>query len=127
MKHTLRCMKNEAGFAYEAWLRHTESFCVLLFIDVADVCFMATKLTLHIRQGECFIFLPIPSRFSGFSFLPMLLLVQIWHNTTHDKKVFTNGTFCDIIIKTKRVGKLACQRASEDCSASVLRIAKRSA
>ena len=67
MKHTLRCMKNEVGFAYEAWLRHTESFCVLRFIDVADVCFMATKLTLHIRQGECFIFLPIPSRFSGFS------------------------------------------------------------
>jgi hypothetical protein len=48
-------MKNEVGFAYEAWLRHTESFCVLRFIDVADVCFMATKLTLHIRQGECFI------------------------------------------------------------------------
>ena len=26
-----------------------------------------------------------------------VILVQIWHNTTHDKKVFTNGTFCDII------------------------------
>ena len=25
MKRTLQCMKNEAGFAYEAWLRHTES------------------------------------------------------------------------------------------------------
>ena len=24
MKHTLRCMKNEVGFAYEACLRHTE-------------------------------------------------------------------------------------------------------
>ena len=24
-------------------------------------------------------------------------LVQIGHNTTHAKKVFTNGTFCDII------------------------------
>ena len=24
MKHTLRCMKNELGFAYEACLRHTE-------------------------------------------------------------------------------------------------------
>ena len=29
--------------------------------------------------------------------LSRLFLVQIWHNTTHDKKVFTNGTFCDII------------------------------
>ena len=55
MKHTIRCMKNEVGFAYEACLRHTESFCVLRFIDVADVCFMATKLTLRIRQSECFI------------------------------------------------------------------------
>ena len=51
----LRCMKNEVGFAYEACLRHTERGSVLRFIDVADVCFMATKLTLHIRQGECFI------------------------------------------------------------------------
>ena len=31
------------------------------------------------------------------------------------------------IIKTKRVGKLACQQASADCSASVLRTAKQSA
>ena len=59
--------------------------------------------------------------------LNRLFLVQIWHNTTHDKKVFTNSTFCDIIIKTKRVDKLACQRASADCSASVLRLAKQSA
>ena len=26
-----------------------------------------------------------------------VILVQIWHNTTHDKKVFTNSSFCDII------------------------------
>ena len=25
MKHTYRCMKNEASFAREAWLRHTEN------------------------------------------------------------------------------------------------------
>ena len=31
MKHTLRCMKNEVGFAYEACLRHTEKLvCALL-------------------------------------------------------------------------------------------------
>ena len=46
---------------------------------------------------------------------------------THAKKVFTNSSFYDIIIKTKRVGKLACQRASADCSSSVLRLAKQSA
>ena len=26
-----------------------------------------------------------------------MILVQIWCNTTHDKKVFANGTFSDII------------------------------
>ena len=62
----LRCMKNEVGFAYEACLRHTERGSVLRFIDVADVCFMATKLTLHIRQGECFILFAVLFTFHCF-------------------------------------------------------------
>ena len=39
----------------------------------------------------------ILSAFSFFLFLSMLYLVQMWYNTTHAKKVFTNRTFCDII------------------------------
>ena len=73
MKHTLRCMKNEVGFAYEACLRHTERGSVLRFIDVADVCFMATKLTLHIRQGECFILFAV--LFTLWEFYVIILYV----------------------------------------------------
>ena len=57
-----------------------------------------------------------------------MILVQIWRNIicddTHDVHEIARKTHDN---QTKRVGKLACQRASADCSTSVLRTAKQSA
>ena len=53
----LRCMKNEAAFGYEAWLRHTENLeCASL--HASENClairerFVATKLPLHICEAN---------------------------------------------------------------------------
>ena len=55
MKHTLRCMKNEVGFAYEACLRHTEKLVCALLHGRCRRLLHGNEVALHIRQGECFI------------------------------------------------------------------------
>ena len=53
-------------------------------------------LTIKRNTFACSFFGYVPSRAVRLYVEPSFL-VQIWHNTTHDKKVFTNSTFCDII------------------------------
>ena len=84
MKHTLRCMKNEVGFAYEACLRHTE------------------KLVCASLHGRCRRLLHGNEVDASYSPRRMLHSFRRPYN------------------QTKRVDKLACQRASADCSANVL-------
>jgi len=50
----LRCMKNEAAFGYEAWLRHTESLkCASL--RGATRRFIRARRVHHIGVSRCFI------------------------------------------------------------------------
>ena len=67
MKHTLRCMKNEASLAHEACLRHTKKHWVCFasyehseyFIEVA-------RLPLHICEANASFFLAVLFTFCEF-------------------------------------------------------------
>ena len=60
MKHALRCMKNEAGFAHEACLRHTEKFKgVLRFTEAARLLLHSNAVAAsYLPKANASFFLP---------------------------------------------------------------------
>ena len=48
----LRCMKNEAAFGYEAWLRHTERLVALRFMRASRAHRGSRWLLLHICEAN---------------------------------------------------------------------------
>ena len=70
MNHTLRCMKNEVGFAYEACLRHTEK---LVCASLHGRC----RRLLHGNEVDASY---SPRRMLHFFRRPIYFLENLWYN-----------------------------------------------